>query len=100
MVGGSSNRPALDDAYRAFMDAWNASHPGSAAAGAAANAAVDCADFAPAPDVVRADLFTDDELATKSNYSYELHALVAAGAFALVHGGCFSTPARLGGVNS
>ena len=55
------------------MDAWNASHPGSAAAGAAANAAFDCADFAPAPDVVRADLFTDDELATKSNYSYELH---------------------------
>ena len=73
MVGGSSNRLALDDAYRAFMDAWNASHPGSAAAGAAANAAVDCADFAPAPDVVRADLFTDDELATKSNHSYELH---------------------------
>ena len=47
------------------MDAWNASHPG--------NAAVDCADFAPAPDVVRADLFTDDELANKSNHSYELH---------------------------
>ena len=73
MLGRSSNRLALDDAYRAFMDAWNASHPGSAAAGAAANAAVDCADFAPAPDVVRADLFTDDELATESNHSYELH---------------------------